>query len=82
MSQRETARRFGTDRGTVEKMPGHAVPPAYRHGRARARPKLNSHAALIDEILKADLLVPKKQRRTILRLFERLCDEREATATT
>ena len=28
-SQREAARRFGIDRGTVRKMLGHSVPPGY-----------------------------------------------------
>ncbi len=76
LSRREAARRFGIDRGTVAKMVGHAVPPGYRQGQPRVRPKLDSHAAFIDEILKADLTAPKKQRHTILRLFERLRDER------
>ena len=76
LSRREAARRFGIDRGTVAKMVGHAVPPGYRQDRPRVRPKLDAHASFIDEILKADLTAPKKQRHTILRLFERLRDER------
>jgi transposase len=32
LSQREAARRFGIDRGTVRKMLGHSVPPGYRRG--------------------------------------------------
>ena len=76
VSQREAARRFGIDRGTVAKMVGHAAPPGYRQTRSRVRPKLDAHAAFIDEILKADLSEPRKQRHTILRLFERLRDER------
>ena len=76
VSQREAARRFGIDRETVAKMVGHAAPPGYRQARSRVRPKLDAHAAFIDEILKADLSEPRKQRHTILRLFERLRDER------
>jgi transposase len=76
LSGREAARRFGIDRGTVAKMVGHSVPPGYRQGKPRVRPKLDAHAAFIDEILKSDLTEPKKQRHTILRLFERLRDER------
>ena len=76
LSQRETARRFGIDRGTVSKMVGHAAPPGYRQAGARVRPKLDAHAGFIDEILKSDLTAPKKQRHTILRIFERLRDER------
>ena len=76
MSRREAARRFGIDRGTVSKMAGHSVPPGYRQDRPRARPKLDAHADFIDEILKTDPTAPKKQRHTILRIFERLRDER------
>jgi transposase len=76
VSRREAARRFGIDRGTVAKMVGHSVPPGYRQGQPRVRPKLDAHASFIDEILKFDLSAPKKQRHTILRIFERLRDER------
>ena len=38
LSQRETARRFGIDSGTVSKMVGHAAPPGYRRARSRVRP--------------------------------------------
>jgi transposase len=76
LSGREAARRFGIDRGTVAKIVGHSVPPGYRQGKPRVRPKLDAHAGFIDEILKSDLTEPKKQRHTILRLFERLRDER------
>lgn len=76
VSQREAARLFGIDRGTVSKMVGHAVPPGYRQAGARFRPKLDAHAGFIDEILQTDLTAPKKQRHTILRIFERLRDER------
>jgi transposase len=76
VSHRETARRFGIDRGTVSKIVGHSVPPGYRRSQPRVRPRLDAHAAFIDEVLKADLSEPKKQRHTILRLFERLRDER------
>ena len=76
MSRREASRRFGIDRATVSKMVGHAVPPGYRQDRPRVRPKLDAHAGFIDEILKSDLTELKKQRHTILRIFERLRDER------
>jgi transposase len=70
------ARRFGIDRGTVAKMVGHAIPPGYRQAEARVRPKLDAHAGFIDDILKSDPTAPTKQRHTILRIFERLRDER------
>jgi transposase len=55
---------------------GHRVPPGYRQAGSRVRPKLDAHAGFIDEILTSDLTAPKKQRHTILRVFERLRDER------
>jgi transposase len=76
LSQREAARRFGIDRGTVSKMVGHSAPPGYRQAGARVRPKLDAHAGFIEEILTSDLTAPKKQRHTIQRIFERLRDER------
>ena len=48
LSGREAARRFGIDRGTVAKMVGHSVPPGYRQGQPRVRPKLDAHASFID----------------------------------
>lgn len=77
MSQREEGRRFGVDRGTVSKMVGHTIPPGYRQAGSRVRPKLDAHAAFIDEILRSDPSAPKKQRHTIQRIFERLRDERD-----
>jgi len=60
LSQREAARRFGIDRGTVRKMLAHSVPPGYRRGEERQRPKLAAHIGFIDQILADDLDAPKK----------------------
>jgi hypothetical protein len=43
LSQREAARRFGIDRGTVSKMVGRSAPPGYRQAGAGVRPKLDAH---------------------------------------
>ena len=64
-SQREAARRFGIDRGTVSKMAAHSVPLGYRRHVAPRRPKLNAHTGLIEQILHNDVGAPKKQRHTI-----------------
>ena len=40
LSQREAARRFGIDRGTVRKMLAHSVPPGYRRGGRAAAPEV------------------------------------------
>ena len=76
LSYREAARRFGIDRGTVAKMARHPEPPGYRRSAPVRRPKLEAHVGFIDEILRTDLEAPRKQRRTVRRIFERLRDAR------
>ena len=75
MSRREAARIFGINRRTVEKMLRFSIPPGYRRDKEIRRPKLDSYSGIIDQILEADKLVPKKQRHTSKRVFERLRDE-------
>ena len=74
-SQRETARHFGIARKTVEKMCQFALPPGYRRKSTPAKPKLDGFTGIIDQILAADKLMPRKQRHTAKRIFERLRDE-------
>ena len=76
ISQREAARRFGIDRGTVSKMLAHSAPPGYRQNVAPRRPVLDAHIGFIDQILHEDLGAPKKQRHTIQRIYDRLREER------
>ena len=76
LSQREAARRFGIDRGTVLKMVSHSAPPGYRRTIEPRRPKLDRHIGFIDRILADDLSAPKKHRHTIQRIYDRLRDER------
>jgi transposase len=75
MSSREAARVFGIDPRTVAKMLAFSVPPGYRRSQPVRRPKLDAFVGIIDQILEADRLVPKKQRHTSKRVFERLRDE-------
>lgn len=75
MSRREAARLFGIDRRTVDKMLLFSIPPGYRRTKSVKRPKLDAFIGIIDAILEADKLVPKKQRHTSKRVFERLRDE-------
>lgn len=75
MSRREAARVFGINRRTVEKMLMFSIPPGYRRDKEIRRPKLDGFTGVIDQILEADRLVPKKQRHTSKRIFERLRDE-------
>ena len=75
MSIREASRTFGLHRNTVSKMLAYSVPPGYRRQTPPRKPKLESFTGIIDRILDADHDVPKKQRHTAKRIFERLRDE-------
>ena len=52
-----------------------SIPPRYRCDKEIRRPKLDGYTGIIDQIPEADKLVPKKQRHTSKRIFERLRDE-------
>ena len=75
MSIREASRMFGLHRDTVRKMLAYSVPPGYRRQSAPRRPKLEAFTGVIDRILESDLGVPRKQRHTAQRIFQRLRDE-------
>ena len=75
MSEREASRVFGVHRDTVRKMLTNATPPGYMRKSPTRRPKLEPYTGVIDAILEADRSVPRKQRHTVKRIFERLRDE-------
>jgi len=75
MSSREAARQFGISRETVAKMLKFNAPPGYRRTAATRRPKLDGFTDIIDGYIKDDKLVPRKQRHTSKRIFERLRGE-------
>ena len=75
MSIREASRMFGLHRDTVRKMLAYSVPPGYRRQTMPRRPKLEPFTGVIDRILDDDHKVPRKQRHTAKRIFERLRDE-------
>ena len=75
MSIREAARVFGLHRDTVRKMVAYSAPPGYRRQSPPRRPKLEPFTGIIDWILQDDLELPRKQRHTAQRIFERLKDE-------
>ena len=77
LSHHEAGRRFGIDRRTVKKMLSYAAPPGYRRTKPVRRPKLDGFTGIVDAILEADTDpdVPRKQRHSAHRIFERLRDE-------
>ena len=77
LSHHEAGRRFGIDRRTVKKMLSYSAPPGYRRTKPVKRPKLDGFTGIVDAILEADTdpEVPRKQRHTAHRIFERLRDE-------
>ena len=75
MSIREASRVFGLHRDTVRKMLAYSAPPGSRRQTSPRRPKLEPYTGVIDRILDDDHRVPRKQRHTAQRIFERLRDE-------
>jgi transposase len=62
---------------TLIKILGHSAPPGYRQGQPRPRPKIGPFLGVIEEILRQDQKVHRKQRHTKRRIFERLQREYE-----
>ena len=75
MSIREVSRVFGLHRETVGKMLAYSAPPGYRRQSPPGKPELEHYTGIIDRILDDDHRVPRKQRHTAKRIFERLRDE-------
>ena len=75
MSVREASRVFDLHRDTVRKMLDNATPQGYTRQSPPRQPKLEPYTGVIDAILEADSRVPRKQRHTAKRIFERRRDE-------
>ena len=75
MSVREASRVFGLHRDTVRKMLDYPTPPGYRRKVPPGRPKLEAFMSVIVRIIEEDHRVPKKQRHTARRIYERIRDE-------
>jgi transposase len=75
ISQRELCRQEEIAYKTLQKILTHPSPPGYPKRPDRPRPKIGPHLDRIFEILLDDRSMPKKQRHTAQRIFERLRDE-------
>jgi hypothetical protein len=75
MTQRQAAKHFNISRDSVAKMLSYSVPPGYRRRSRVSRPKLDAFVATIDQWLDEDVKVPRKQRHTAKRVFDRLREE-------
>ncbi|MFI0451133.1 hypothetical protein [Actinomadura sp. 6N118] len=77
MGKRAIMREFGVGHATVQQ----ALESAWSKPRKPLPPRpldLDLFKPLIDEMLRADLTAPPKQRHTTKRIFDRLLDEHDA----
>jgi transposase len=75
MSRRQAAKHFNISRDSVAKMMAYSTPPGYQRQSPIRRPKLDAFVPTIDHWLDEDVKVPRKQRHTAKRVFDRLRDE-------
>jgi len=71
-SKREILRREGIHWETLRKILEHSEPPGYRIETPRPKPKIGPYLERIAQIIKADKALPKKQRHTAKRIYERI----------
>jgi transposase len=76
-SKRSICKEFGLHWETLQKILKHSEPPGYQMQSPRKKRKLESFLPIIEQILKDDRLMPRKQRHTAQRIFERLKKENE-----
>jgi transposase len=79
MTRRQAAKHFNISRDSVAKMVSYSTPPGYQRQLPIRRPKLDAFVSTIDHWLDEDVKVPRKQRHTAKRVFDRLRDERGFT---
>jgi transposase len=79
LSIRELAERHRVHRRTVRQALASAVPPPRKQYPRRPRPAIEPYEAIVDGWLKADREVPRKQRHTARRIWQRLVAEHGAT---
>jgi transposase len=75
VSKRQVIAEEGIHWKTLEKILEHGNPPGYRQKQGRSQPIIGPYLGRIEQILKDDKQVHKKQRHTAKRIFERIRDE-------
>lgn len=75
MSRRRAAKHFNISRDSVAKMMSYSTPPSYPRQSPIRRPKLAAFVSTIDHWPGEDMKVPRKQRHTAKRVFDRRRDE-------
>jgi transposase len=70
--KREILRREGIHWETLKKILAHSEPPGYRLKEPRSKPKIGPYLERIAQIIEEDKALPKKQRHTAKRIYERL----------
>ena len=72
VSRRQILRETGMHWKTLQKMLAHSEPPGYRRRKPRPAHKLGPYRERIEQILKDDQAMPRKQRHTADRKSTRL----------
>ena len=72
VSRRQILRETGMHWQTLGKILAHSQPPGYRQQAPRPKNKLGPYLGQIEQILKEDAALPRKQRHTAKRIWERL----------
>ena len=71
-SKREVLRHEGIHWETLKKVLKYSEPPGYRLKEARPKPKIGPYLERIAQIIEEDKTLPKKQRHTAKRIYERI----------
>ena len=74
-SRRQIIRETGLHWDTLKKILSHSEPPGYRQQKPRPKKKIGVFLERIRQILKDDQAMPRKQRHTAKRIWERLQED-------
>jgi len=72
VTKRQILRETGMHWTTLQKILTHSAPPGYRQSQPRSKPRIGPYLERIRQILADDRSLPRKQRHTASRIWERL----------